>query len=151
MSGFAVVFNNRDRVELDKMIRKIKHRGPHFSGKYEYKRIKMAQNYLRGDINGGIDDISQECRIQVPAFLSASPELKICYDGQMGNWKERAEPMDVSDGPFREERLLLRLYHEYGPRMLDYLDDSIFAFVISDGEDLFAARDLLGIKPLFYG
>ena len=151
MSGFAVVFNNRDRVELDKMIHKIKHRGPHFSGKYEYKRIIMAQNYLRGDINGGIDDISQECRIQVPAFLSASPELKICYDGQMGNWKERAEPVDVSDGPFREERLLLRLYHEYGPRMLDYLDDSIFAFVISDGEDLFAARDLLGIKPLFYG
>jgi asparagine synthase (glutamine-hydrolysing) len=31
------------------------------------------------------------------------------------------------------------------------LDDAIFAFVISDGDELFAARDLLGIKTLFYG
>lgn len=35
--------------------------------------------------------------------------------------------------------------------MLQYLDDAIFAIVITDGEDVFAARDLLGIKTLFYG
>jgi asparagine synthase (glutamine-hydrolysing) len=35
--------------------------------------------------------------------------------------------------------------------MLRHLGDTIFAFVISDGEKLLAARDLLGIKTLFYG
>jgi len=35
--------------------------------------------------------------------------------------------------------------------MCQYLDDAIFSFVISDGDNFFAARDLLGIKTLFYG
>jgi asparagine synthase (glutamine-hydrolysing) len=35
--------------------------------------------------------------------------------------------------------------------MFRHLDDAIFAFVFSDGEELFAARDILGIKTLFYG
>lgn len=33
MSDSAVVYNNRDRMELDKMIRTISHRGPDLSGK----------------------------------------------------------------------------------------------------------------------
>jgi asparagine synthase (glutamine-hydrolysing) len=35
--------------------------------------------------------------------------------------------------------------------MVQHLDDAIFAFVISNGDENFAARDLLGIKTLFYG
>jgi asparagine synthase (glutamine-hydrolysing) len=57
----------------------------------------------------------------------------------------------ISSGPFAEERILLHLYQQYGSNMFQHLDDAIFAFVISDGEDIFAARDLLGIKTLFYG
>ncbi|MBW2643352.1 MAG: asparagine synthetase B, partial [Deltaproteobacteria bacterium] len=57
----------------------------------------------------------------------------------------------MPDGPFREERLLLELYQNHGQSMFSHLNDAIFAFVISDGENLFAARDLLGIKTLFYG
>jgi asparagine synthase (glutamine-hydrolysing) len=69
----------------------------------------------------------------------------------MGNWAERAKPSGEADGPFREERLFLNLYKQYGSQMFEYLDDAVFAFVVSDGENLFAARDLLGIKTLFYG
>ncbi|GAI30023.1 unnamed protein product, partial [marine sediment metagenome] len=54
-------------------------------------------------------------------------------------------------GPFREEHLLLALYEKYGKEMLKYLNDTIFALIIYNGKDLFAARDLLGIKTLFYG
>lgn len=35
--------------------------------------------------------------------------------------------------------------------MLEYLKDTIFAFVISDGKKLLVSRDILGIKTLFYG
>ena len=35
--------------------------------------------------------------------------------------------------------------------MLDDLGDAIFAFVIVDGDNLFAARDVFGIKTLFWG
>jgi hypothetical protein len=61
----------------------------------------------------------------------------------MGNWKRLAADHGVADGPLREERLLLELYRKYGSDMLRYLGDTILAFVISDGQKLFAARDLL--------
>lgn len=151
MSGFAVVYNQQNISDLENMFKKIVHRGPYLSGKFEGQRILMAQNYLKGDITQEPGSILNEKETHVPAFNPRFPELKICYDGQMGNWEEQAKTMDEPDGSFREERLLLKLYKQYGSQMFEYLDDAIFTFVISDGEGLFAARDLLGIKTLFYG
>ncbi|UCD31222.1 MAG: hypothetical protein JSV38_10455, partial [Desulfobacterales bacterium] len=151
MSGLAVVFNERKRLELETMVHKIAHRGSYFSGQFEGERILMAQNYLKGDISGTPDVALAIGDTQVPIFNVENPELRICYDGQMGNWQELAPVYEISDGPFREERLLLQLYKNHGTSMFSHLNDAIFAFVISNGENLFAARDLLGIKTLFYG
>ena len=151
MSGFAVVYNQENTLALENMFKRIGHRGPYYSGKFEGQQILMAQNYLKGDILEKPGSVLDKTEICVPAFNPRSPELKICYDGQMGNWEERAKSMGVADGPFREERLLLKLYHQYGSHMFEYLDDAIFTFLISDGKNIFAARDLLGIKTLFYG
>ena len=151
MSGFAVVYNKKDRLELESMFNLIKHRGPYLSGIFEGKQISMAQNYLKGDIIEKPGLVLNKKETHVPAFNPRFPELRICYDGQMGNWEERAKPIGEADGPFREERLFLNLYKQYNSHMFEHLDDVIFAFVISDGENLFAARDLLGIKTLFYG
>lgn len=151
MSGFVVVYNQQNRQEVDHMFQRIGHRGPYLSGQFEGKRILMAQNYLEGDITGKPDMVLAIGDTQVPAFNSAHPKLRICYDGQMGNWQALAPDYDIPDGPFREERLLLKLYQNHGTSMFTHLTDAIFAFVISDGENLFAARDLLGIKTLFYG
>lgn len=46
-------------------------------------------------------------------------------------------------------KLFLAAYIEYQEHCLD-LFEGIFAFVIDDGEKLFAARDPLGVKPLYY-
>ncbi|MFO7972419.1 MAG: asparagine synthase-related protein [Desulfobacterales bacterium] len=151
MSGFAVIFNTQDSSELDNMFQRIGHRGPYLSGKFETNRVLMAQNYLKSDICLKDDKFLEPDKNQVPAFNPKFPDLKICYDGQMGNWAERAKHSGEADGPFREERLFLNLYKQYGSQMFEYLDDAVFAFVVSDGENLFAARDLLGIKTLFYG
>jgi len=151
MSGFAVIFNKPDPSELETMFQRIGHRGPYLSGKFEYKRVMMAQNYLKSDICLKNDKFLEPDENQVPAFNPKLPEFRICYDGQMGNWAERAKHSGEADGSFREERLFVHLYKQYDSQMFEYLDDAIFAFVISDGENLFAARDLLGIKTLFYG
>lgn len=45
----------------------------------------------------------------------------------------------------------MELYQQYGKDMVQYLNDTIFAFVITDGDEIFAARDVLGIKTLYYG
>ena len=48
--------------------------------------------------------------------------------------------------------ILLPLYHEYGMEMFGMLDAE-FALILYDGEQdkLIAARDPIGIRPLFYG
>ncbi|MGN1026504.1 MAG: asparagine synthase B [Faecousia sp.] len=46
--------------------------------------------------------------------------------------------------------LLLPLYEEYGVQMFARLDAE-FALILFDGEGLIAARDPIGIRPLYYG
>ena len=145
MSGLVTAYGKPGQGEVKAMLEKIRHRGPYLSGTFENDRIIMAQNYLEADVATAARDI------KIPVSSSYNPNLRICYDGQVGNWDEIALSHGISDGPFREERLLLDLYRHYGAGMLQYLNDAIFAFVISDGDEVFAARDLLGIKPLFCG
>ena len=145
MSGFVVGFGQVSGTEVEEMFKKIEHRGPARSGFCHHRQAVLAQNYTAGDL------AQDDAQKKIPVASSRAEGLKICYDGQMGNWESLAAEHDVADGPFREERLLLELYRKYGPDMPRYLNDAIFAFVISDGEQLFAARDLLGIKTLFYG
>jgi asparagine synthase (glutamine-hydrolysing) len=127
------------------MFGRIHYRGPFLSGISEYNNAIMAQNYLKADVTGDAGNN------KVPFSVSDNPEIKICYDGQIGNWRELLRSSGQADGPFPEERLILFLYRKHGRKMFRYLDDAIFSFVICDGKELFAARDLLGIKTLFYG
>jgi asparagine synthase (glutamine-hydrolysing) len=45
--------------------------------------------------------------------------------------------------------VIIHLYEEFGPESVKLLD-GMFAFAIFDGDELFLARDPLGIKPLYY-
>ena len=146
MSGLVVAYGRPRLEELQKMFEKISHRGPYASGIWNKNRVMMAQNYLRADIGANMVQSNQ-----VPVGNGSDGELRICYDGQIGNRQQLAYTSGLRGGPFEEERLLLHLYQDHGRGMLQYLTDAIFALVISDGEDLFAARDLLGIKTLYYG
>ena len=145
MSGLAVAFGSPKRNEVAAMMQKIAHRGFYASAIHEGKQIILGQNYLQADsaVSG--------YRKKIPVRSLSNPNLMICYDGQIGNWADLAHAHNISDGPFREERLLLTLNEKYGKDMLKHLTDAIFSFVIADGKDILAARDLLGIKTLFYG
>lgn len=144
MAGFVVIYGDPKRGELESMFSKISHRGPHYQDIFASPPIMMAQNYLEADLAASP---------QQPGIFANFSEngLAICYDGQMGNWQELGPRYGVADGPFREPALLLKLYLQFGADMFQHLPDGIFAFVISDGKRLLAARDLLGIKTLFYG
>ena len=145
MSGLAAACGKPKRSTVEAIMHSLAHRGPYALGIYESDRIILAQNYLEADNIRGSEGVA------IPLRSPHKSDLAICYDGQMGNWPDLALSYHVPDGPFREERLLLTLYEKYGKEMLSYLDDAIFAMVIADGQELFMARDLLGIKTLFYG
>ncbi len=146
MSGLIVAFGRPDSLKIEEMFDKIRYRGPYLSGITINNRAIMAQNYLRADRPEAHPENDP-----VPVTGSGDEKSYICYDGQMGNINDLCNTHGITHGPFKEERLMLHLFQKYGPNMLSYLDDAVFAFVISDGENLFAARDLLGIKTLFYG
>jgi asparagine synthase (glutamine-hydrolysing) len=146
MSGLVVGYGSPDHGKIEDMFNKINYRGPYLSGILTNKKSIMAQNYLRADC-----PTAGPAEARVPIGSSANGGARICYDGQMGNLGQLARTYGIYAGPFAEERTLLHLYQEYGSKMFQHLDDAIFAFVISDGENIFAARDLLGIKTLFYG
>lgn len=145
MSGLVAAYGKPERSDLELMFHKIRYRGPYADGIFENQGVIMCQNYLEADV------ATDQQETQIPVVSSWNENLKICYDGQIGNWDELARPNSVSNGHFREELLLLHLYQQHGRDMLQYLSEAIFAFVISDGNELFAARDLLGIKSLYYG
>jgi len=146
MSGFVVACGEPRLEELQRMFKKISHRGPYAAGIWDKGRIMMAQNYLKADLRGNPVPSNQ-----VPVSHPADGHLRLCYDGQIGMHPQTEQADQLHDGPFEEERLLLHLYELHGASVVQYLDDAVFAFVISDGRDIFAARDLLGIKTLFFG
>ena len=145
MAGFVVGMGDVAPEELAGMRDRIRHRGPEFHGTATFPAGSLSQSYLRADIGPAPSPPV------IPVTDPAAPRIGIGYDGQLGNWRELAARCDVADGALREERLLLRLYRQEGAEMLRLLDDAVFAFVIIAGEDFLAARDLLGIKTLFYG
>ncbi|HIE45596.1 MAG TPA: asparagine synthase B [Flavobacteriaceae bacterium] len=49
-----------------------------------------------------------------------------------------------------DSEVIVHLYEEFGYDFLDKLD-GVFSFVIIDGNDFIAARDPIGVKPLYYG
>lgn len=49
-----------------------------------------------------------------------------------------------------DSEVIVHLYEEYGYEFLDKLD-GVFSFVVVDGKDFIAARDPIGVKPLYYG
>ncbi len=146
MSGIAAGYGRAVNDQaIQTMLATMSHRGPAWSGLARQPRWVLGQNYSLADLGLRHDPASAV----ESDWAGNGPQ--IAYDGQIGNWSELADPQGVPDGPRRDERLLVRLYQQEGPAMLGRLSDAMFSLVIGDGSDLLAARDVLGIKTLFYG
>lgn len=128
--------------EMNIMSDRIRHRGPDRVGAHVFPGGHLIQHYLLADVG--------HSGTEIPVPLAEGPYV-VGYDGQMGNWKDLAASLKVADGPLREERLFPALFHADGTGMFRRLTDAVFAFVILYDGGFLAARDLLGIKTLFYG
>jgi asparagine synthase (glutamine-hydrolysing) len=78
----------------------------------------------------------------------------ITYNGEIYNFPELREELAAKGHHFQsatDTEVILHLYEKYGEACVERLN-GMFAFAIWDGrhDRLFAARDHLGIKPLYY-
>ena len=146
MCGIAGLVGRRaDASEaLARALDALRHRGPDDHGAYLGDGAALGQRRLSIiDLAGGHQPIANEDRTQW-----------IVCNGEIYNYRELREDLLRKGHRFAtgsDTEVILHLYEEYGERCLERLR-GMFAFAIWDEgrRTLFAARDHLGQKPLFY-
>ena len=149
MCGIVCAFNLKDtsdsiRPNILKMVKKVRHRGPDWSGIYSSKNAVMAHERL-----AIVDPTSGKQPI-----LSDDNTKAIAVNGEIYNHLELRENF-AKDYKFRTDsdcEIILALYKKNKYDFLNQLN-GIFAFALydSDNDTYFIARDHMGIIPLYIG
>jgi asparagine synthase (glutamine-hydrolysing) len=130
-------------------------RGPDAEGFWRSEHCTFAHRRLAViDIEGGKQPM---VRARV-ATGAATPALRgdfvVTYAGEIYNFQELRKELAALDHPFEtrsDTEVLLRAYMQWGAAAVERLN-GMFAFGVWDAsrQELFLARDRLGVKPLFY-
>ncbi len=148
MCGIAGFYPNLYKEEsqsiLKRMLTRIKHRGPDESGVFISDQVALGS--VRLSI---IDLVSGTMPIS-----NYDDSLWIVFNGEIFNYIELREELFKKGHQFKtnsDTEVVLHLYEEYGSDFLNKLNGQ-FAIAIWDKkkEELFLARDRVGIRPLFY-
>lgn len=152
MCGICGSVGSADQGRIDAMCSVLAHRGPDGQG---------TELFPRGD-GGTVPAALGHRRLAIidPTPAGAQPmsyaegRYWITYNGELYNFAELRRFLEADGLRFRSEcdtEVLLAAYARWGPAMLERLN-GIFAFAIwdSEAEELFLARDPLGVKPLVY-
>jgi len=154
MCGILALFGNNKSSDLNerrehflKLSKLIRHRGPDWNGIYLNPVKKVLITHERLSIVG-IDSGTQP-------IVSRNKQFVLSVNGEIYNYKSlyssiihgKYTPITQSDC-----EVIIPLYEDFNvstPKMLD----GIFAFVLYDNlrNEIFVARDPIGIIPLYYG
>ena len=150
MCGFCGYVNKTEIIYNDKCIKKmnssLKFRGPNS------QNIYIDQNTAIGHSRLSIIDVTNGTQPMIKNI--DNNEFVIVYNGELYNTNELRDNL-ISKGYTFETKcdteVILTSYIEYKDKCVNYLN-GIFAFAIYNKmkNNIFLARDRLGIKPLFY-
>jgi len=141
--GSASGGNNR--ILIEKMNEKIRHRGPDDEGFYLDENISLGHRRL------SIIDLSDKGR--QPMF-NENKSLCLVFNGEIYNFQELRKDLENKGHRFysqADSEVILHLYEDRKEDCPKFLN-GIFAFAIWDikNKELFLARDRIGVKPLYY-
>jgi asparagine synthase (glutamine-hydrolysing) len=127
----------------------LKHRGPDDQGFFKEENQDLGV-YL-GHTRFSIIDLSSAGH---QPMVNEDGSIWLICNGEIYNYQELRKKLKQKGHRFRSDsdsEVLLHLYEEKGPKVLDELR-GMFAFCLWDRRKkiLLAARDPLGIKPLYY-
>ncbi|WP_114781605.1 asparagine synthase (glutamine-hydrolyzing) [Botryobacter ruber] len=128
---------------MAKMNKAIAHRGPDDSGIFEEHGIALGQNRL------SIIDLSAAGH---QPMISADGNEVLVFNGEIYNYRElRSELYAYPFATQTDSEVILAAFKQWGGGCVHRLK-GMFAFAIWDKQkqELFVARDRLGIKPLYY-
>ena len=145
MCGIFGVVGEPVPAAIDRACDAMRHRGPDDRGAYLDEGAGLGMTRL------AILDLSQAGH---QPMGTDDGSLWIVHNGEVYNFGEERRRLEAKGLRFRshtDTEVILRLYEELGPACVDRLR-GMFAFAVWDARDrrLFAARDRLGIKPLYF-
>ncbi|MFV0572768.1 MAG: asparagine synthase B [Xanthomarina gelatinilytica] len=149
MCGIVCVFDLKQKTEdlrpqILEMAKKIRHRGPDWSGIYSNDKVIMAHERL-----AIVDPASGK-----QPLLSEDKNVVLAANGEIYNHRDLRKQLKTVYN-FQTEsdcEVILALYKEKGVGFLDDLN-GIFGFAIYDvvKDEYLVARDHMGIIPLYIG
>lgn len=144
MSGICGFAGINDDALLARMTQSIRHRGPDDCGYYQAGDVSFGHRQLSIiDLSNGKQPMSND-----------DGSITLVFDGKIYNYRELRHTLESRGHTFKTSsvaEVLLRMFEEQGPQALQKLN-GMFAFAIHDRrrDELFLARDRIGIKPLYY-
>ncbi len=149
MCGITCLCNfSKDISYLQKNLKEmsslLKYRGPDDCREYISPHVLMAHRRL--------SIIDLENGKQPMHYHIHNHHYTICYNGELYNMIELKKELVTLGYHFNtmsDTEVILTAYIEYKEKCVEKFE-GIFAFIISDGQKLFIARDQMGVKPLFY-
>jgi len=130
------------REEIQAMTGRLTHRGPDDEGIYLDGPVGLGHRRL------AIIDLAHG---QQP-MANEDGRVWVVFNGMIYNYRALREELSRAGHRFAthcDTEILVHGYEEWGTGLLERLN-GMFAFAIWDGERLFAARDRMGEKPLYY-
>ena len=137
--------NAVDLQTLQRMLVPLQSRGPDNEGVYQSKAVGLGHRRL------SIIDLSANAN---QPMVDASANLSIVFNGTIYNYPELREQLKQKGHHFissGDTEVILKAYAQWGKDCVAKLV-GMFAFAIWDDkkQELFLARDRVGIKPLYY-
>lgn len=130
---------------VDAMADLIAHRGPDQSGLFTGDQVTLGHRRL------SVLDLTESGR---QPMGSPDGAIVVVYNGEIYNFATIRHELERAGYTFRstgDTEVVLHAYHHWGPACVDRFD-GMFAFAVWDArvQELFLARDRIGIKPLYY-
>ncbi|MGY5848265.1 asparagine synthase B [Salegentibacter sp. HM20] len=138
----AVIGKDLKQAQISKLSKRMSHRGPDERG------FQVTEKgYVLSHERLSIVDLQTG---QQP--IQGSKSAWMVHNGEIYNHKALREN-ELKSHQFRtsgDSEVIVHLYEEFGYEFVNKLD-GVFSFVVVDGDDFIAARDPIGVKPLYYG
>lgn len=143
MCGIVVEWGDVNVSMVQEMMERLVHRGPDAEGTFVSRNTPGMLGHRRLSImdpEGGNQPIFSENRTKV---IIANGEI-YNFPQLLPELSDRHQFQTSSDS-----EAMLHLYEDHAKEVVNFLD-GMFAFVIVADDKLYAARDPIGIKPLYF-
>jgi len=144
MSGIVGIYSKGPNISADvavKMLSVMRHRGPHS------QRVIEGENATLGKCWLPLEEGEQK---DGPVYNNNEAKA-IVFDGEIYNLGELKKDLLIpSWSDHHDLQIFLKLYEQSGPRFVSQLKGT-FSLIIWDGDAIYATRDYLGVRPLYYG